>query len=222
MRRGLRSLLACFMGCLLYCLPMGVGAAEKIKLQALFKDKAILMIDGTRRVLSAGEVSPEGVKLLRTDTSAETAEIEIDGEAQIVELGIVNSVPSKPGSAGRSVTLWAEPNGFFHARGSINGIAVTFLVDTGANTVAMNKSTAVRLGVNYINGKPGISSTAGGFVRSYSVKLRSVKVGSILLHNIDASVIDGTHPEGILLGMSFLGRLDMRREGSKMELTQRY
>lgn len=203
------------------CLSLPAAAIEKIKLHALFQGKAIFLIDGERRVLAAGEVSPEGVKLLRTDTTNETAVVEIDGRAQTINLGIVSTAPGSS-DGGKSIVLWAEPNGFFRAYGSINGIAVKFLVDTGASAVAMNRMTADRLGLDYKSGKRGVASTAGGYVGAYSVRLDRVKVGSITLHNVDASVIDGTHPEEVLLGMSFLGRLDMRREGAKMELNRRY
>ncbi len=59
-------------------------------------------------------------------------------------------------------------------------------------------------------------------VPMYSMRLTSVTVGNITLHDIEAGVIEGDHPGDVLLGMSFLGRLDMRRDGDEMELTKRY
>ncbi len=55
-----------------------VAAAADITLFALFKDKAILHVDGTRRVLAIGTDSPEGVKLVSTDTQAEEAVVELN------------------------------------------------------------------------------------------------------------------------------------------------
>lgn len=198
----------------------GVGAASKLSLQALFKDRAIIVIDGARRVLKTGDISPEGVKLVETDTREETATVAIDGESQVLHLGVVAAATS---GGGRSqVTLYAGGGGHFVADGFINDVPVRFLVDTGATSIAMNSRVADRLGIDYKRtGKQGVSQTASGFVRMYSVKLGKVQVGEITMHNVDAGVIEGNFPTETLLGMSFLGQLDMKREGEKLELKQR-
>ena len=204
---------------LLAVLP-AVAGAEDITLFALFKDKAILQVDGTRRVLATGAESPEGVKLVSTDTQAEEAVVELKGKRETLRLGVV--VSAFKSAARESVTLFADTNGFFHAEGSINGASVTFLVDTGANTIAINSATAKRAGINYTKGRPGSARTASGYARIYGIKLDTVKVGEIVLRNVEAGVIDGPQPETPLLGMSFLSAFDMKREGNKMELTRRY
>jgi aspartyl protease family protein len=197
-------------------------AAEKIQLFALFKDKAIIKIDGARRVLARGETSPEGVKLLATDTLQEFAEIELDGRRETLKLGAVSAVGFADPKQSGNVTLYAD-RGFFYSDGEINGAAVRFLVDTGANAVALSSQAAERIGLDYKRtGRRGIASTAGGMVPMYSIKLDSVTVGDITLHNVEAGVIEGSHPTDVLLGMSFLGRVDMKRDGDKMELTKRY
>lgn len=196
------------------------AAAEKVSLQALFQDKAIVLVDGTRRVLTVGQASPEGVKLLATDTSAETADIEVDGKRETLKLGVVVSsfAPRGKGSA----TLYPEGNGHYFADGWINGTPVHFMVDTGATVIAMSSSVAQSIGIDYRrNGQRAIASTAAGYVRTYNVKLESVKVGDITLYNVDGSVIEGNDPRVVLLGMSFLGQLDMKRDDEKMELNER-
>ncbi|HEY8553068.1 MAG TPA: TIGR02281 family clan AA aspartic protease [Burkholderiales bacterium] len=210
---------ACFM-LVLALHSLGAGAVESVSLQALFKDKAILLIDGKRRVLAKGAASPEGVRLLATDTAAEEAEVEIDGRREILRLGTV--IGSFAPTGRPSVTLWAGSGGHFHADGTINGLPVRFLVDTGATTIALSGAEASRLGIDYrARGRPSFASTAGGIVRTYALKLERVEVGPIALHDVDAAVIEGPYPREPLLGMSFLGRLDMKREGDRMELTQR-
>jgi aspartyl protease family protein len=204
---------------LLAMLPVLAGAAD-ITLFALFKDKAILQVDGTRRVLTTGTESPEGVKLVSTDTQAEEAVVERNGKRETLRLGVV--VSAFQGAARESVTLFADSSGFFHAEGAINGTAVTFLVDTGANTIAINSATAKRAGIDYTKGQAGTARTASGYARVYGVRLATVKVGEIVLRNVEAGVIDGPQPETPLLGMSFLSALEMKREGGKMELTRRY
>ncbi|GMR04049.1 MAG: TIGR02281 family clan AA aspartic protease [Gammaproteobacteria bacterium] len=208
-------------GILLFLPSPWTDAANKIALHALFKDKAILMIDGTRRVLAKGQTSPEGVKLLDTDTQAEEAEIEFNGKREVLKLGVVIAGFTQPGKG--SATLWAEPNGHYFVEGWVNGVAVRFMVDTGATTIAMNSRVAKRIGLDYKKlGRRSFASTASGIVRTYNLKLNSVKVGGITLYNVDAGVIEGNFPVEVLLGMSFLGRLDIKRDDQKMELIQKY
>jgi aspartyl protease family protein len=204
---------------LLALLPAVCGATD-ISLYALFKDKAILQVDGTRRVLTTGAESPEGVKLVSTDTQNDEAVVEVKGKRETLRLGVV--ISAFQSAARESVTLYADSNGFFHAAGSMNGAAVTFLVDTGANTIALNSATAKRVGIDYTKGRAGTARTASGYTRMYGVKLDTVKIGEIVLRNVEAGVIDGPQPETPLLGMSFLSALEMKREGNKMELTRRY
>jgi aspartyl protease family protein len=204
---------------LLAALP-AVAAAADITLFALFKDKAILQVDGARRVLAIGAESPEGVKLVSTDTQDEVAVVELNGKRETLRLGVV--VSAFQSAARESVTLFADTGGSFHAPGSINGAAVTFLVDTGASTIAINSATARRAGIDFTKGRAGTARTASGYVHIYAIKLDTVKVGQIVLRNVEAGVIDGQQPETPLLGMSFLNALDMKRDGNKMELTRRY
>lgn len=191
-------------------------AFERIAVLALFKDKAILQIDGARRVLAKGEVSPEGVKLVAADT--EQAIIEHGGKRETLALGVIAG-SFKGGDKG-SVTLYAN-GAFFYADGNINNQAVRFLVDTGANTVALNSALAERLKIDYKRGQRGMATTASGYVPVYGIKLQSVRIGDIEIFNVDAGVIEGPEPATPLLGMSFLGGLEMRREGDRMELRQR-
>lgn len=196
-------------------------ADEGITLQALFTNKAIVLIDGKRRVLAAGETSPEGVKLVSTDTEQENAVVEIGGKPQTLHLGV--QIASFTSVAKGSVTLYPGRGGHYFADGLINGRSVHFMVDTGATTVAMGASTAADLGIDFRNsGKRSFGSTAGGIVRSYDVRLDKVQIGDIVQYNVAASVIEGAGPPDVLLGMSFLKSCDIKREGDKLELTQRY
>ncbi len=202
-------------------LAMNVAdAVETISLQALFKDKAILVVDGTRRVLKCGDESPEGVKLLTTNTQEEKAEIEIGGKRETIRLGMVTAGFASKDKG--SVTLYAESNGHYFVDGLVNGAPVRFMVDTGATIVGMNSVMADRIGIDYRRqGRPGYVNTAGGTVPTYYVKLYSVTVGNITMYDVDASILEGSSPRETLLGMSFLGHLNMKRDGEKMELTER-
>jgi aspartyl protease family protein len=66
------------------------------------------------------------------------------------------------------------------------------------------------------------SATANGVVPAYKVKLDEVRIGDIVLNNVDALVHAGDNLPIALLGMSFLNRMEMKRDGDKMVLTKRY
>ena len=71
-------------------------------------------------------------------------------------------------------------------------------------------------------GEPGISIVADGRrVPNYRLKLDTVSIGGLTLYNVDATVGEGSVGFG-LLGMSFLSRTEMRREGQNLTLTKRY
>ncbi len=198
----------------------GAAAVSKITVVGLFKDTAIVVIDGTRRLLRSGDTSPEGVTLVSA-TSSE-AVLEIDGERKRYGLG-----GQIGGSYARSeqpkVRIWPTPNHMYLVTGSINGFPVDFIVDTGATLVSLSGREARRLGIDYrVVGTPGHSSTASGIEKIYLVKLDKVRVGDIELRNVQGAVHDGDFPPATLLGMSFLGRLTMRQEGQVLELEKKY
>ena len=196
-----------------------VLAQPQIEVQALFGGKAIVMIDGQRRTLSIGETSPEGVKLV--DADSKRAVLEIDGQVKTYKPGGTISL-SYARPQHHEETVYADDRGMFRSIGTINGRTVRFLLDTGATTVAMNKSQARKLGVDYrMKGERIVVSTASQNVRGYRVKLDSVSLGKIKQKNVEAMIIDGDHPGPILLGMSFLGKLKVEKAGGVMTIRQR-
>jgi aspartyl protease family protein len=126
-----------------------------------------------------------------------------------------------PASDHAQVTLAAGPGGHFVGEGAVNGQAIRFLVDTGATSIALPASFAQRAGIDFRRGEPGLSSTANGLVPVYRVNLDSVRLGAIELQSVEAMVFEAGL-DTALLGMSFLNRLEMRREGDTMTLTRRY
>jgi aspartyl protease family protein len=196
-----------------------VWAVQKVIVQALFPGKVVVMIDDQRRILAIGDTSPEGVKLIAADS--EKATLEIAGERKEYTPGSAISLNFDEPVV-LEEKIYANDRGMFLAVGSINGQSVRFLVDTGATTVAMNKSQAKKLRVRYrIKGEPVTVSTASGFVNSYRVHLKSVTLGKLKRRNVEAIVIDGNHPGPILLGMSFLGGLKIEKSGNVLSLKQR-
>ncbi|MHB1214689.1 MAG: retropepsin-like aspartic protease family protein [Thiobacillus sp.] len=192
--------------------------AASVSVIGLFKDKAIVSIDGGKpRTLSIGQTM-QGVKLLAADS--DSARFDVDGKRRI--LGMGQSFAGGPAPAERqSVSLSADARGHFAAAGSLNGYPVSFLVDTGATSIAINAAEAKRIGLDYKAGQAVGVGTAAGMVPAWRVKFATVKVGSITVNHVDGLVVES----GLnvpLLGMSFLNRMDMRRDGQTMTLIQRY
>ena len=201
-------------------LPMTVSAAQDIYVVGLFKDRAVLMIDGKRRVLSAGKTGPGGVRLI--SASSEAAIIEVDGHRRRLTPELRLSTSFAP-PALAEVRIAPDPLGMYRTDGRINGQPVSFMVDTGATRVAMNANQARRLGIDFRNvGIQSMVSTASGYETVYQVKLKSVRIGAINLLNVDAAVLDGDHPAEVLLGMSFLGRLNMENTDGRLVLRKKF
>ena len=215
---------AAYLGLALLLCPLSSHAAQ-VQVIALTEGKATLVIDRAKpRTLSAGQVSPEGVRLV--SASSEAAVVEIDGKRTTLALGSYYRPPAESsGNAaiGSSVIIPADGQGHYLVSGTINGAAsVRFLVDTGATMVSISAEDARRAGVNYLSGQRGLTQTASGITQVYRVKLDTLKVGDITLYNVDAAVhVGGQLPIG-LLGMSFLNRMEMKRDGTALTLIRRY
>ncbi len=198
----------------LACTPAwGTG----VSVVGLFKDKAIVSIDGGKpRTMSVGQTL-QGVKLLSADSGS--ASFDVAGTRRT--LGMGQSFAGGATDARQSVSLTADARGHFAAAGSVNGYPMTFLVDTGATTIALSAADASRAGIDYQSGQSGLVSTAAGVVPVWRVVINTVKVGGIALNQVDGMVVE----RGLsvpLLGMSFLNRMEMKRDGQTMTLTQRY
>lgn len=217
----MRSVTANITAVLLTFLTLSASAlALEVSVVALFADKAMLSIDkGKPRTLRVGETW-NGVTLVSADSEA--AVISIKGKKQRLKIG-EGAYSTATISTGRSTTtLTADRAGHYFTTGTINGASVRFLVDTGATMVSMSIDDARRAGVNYLAGTRGYSQTANGVAPVYRVKLESVKVGDIALTNVDGLVHESASLPVVLLGMSFLGQLEMRNAGDSLTLTKRY
>ena len=197
-----------------------IGQAAEVSVIGLFPNKAVVVIDGgAPRVLSVGQKPVEGVTLLSTDR--ESATLVIDGQKRTLKIGQHQGGPT-PTSSHQSATLTADPRGHFVADGQINGGSMRFLIDTGATSVSLSSVDAARLGIDYRKGQPGLMGTANGTATAYRVKLDTVRVGDIVVNNVDAAVLEGNPMPFALLGMSFLNRMEMKRVGETMVLIRRF
>lgn len=192
--------------------------AESINVVGLFPGKAVLVIDGkSPKTYSVGHKVTSDIKLISVDNEA--AYFDNNGKRQRIDIGTyINHTPL---TANSSVTLQADDRGHFVTNGQINGHITRMMVDTGASMISLSAADAIRLGIDYKKGQRAYVSTANGTVSAYLVKLNSVKVGDIVLNQVDGLVQETGLPL-TLLGMSFLNRTEMQRNGEQMVLTKRY
>ncbi len=204
---------------LVIAFPVPPVTAAEISVLGLMEGRATISVDKSKpKTLRVGE-SFQGVKLISASTEA--AVVEIEGKRRKVTFGeAVTTGFQETGT--RTVTLVSDGQGHFVTIGAINGASMRFLVDTGATMVSMDAEAARRAGINYLQGERGLSTTANGVTPVYKVKLTSVRLGDITLTNVDGVVHANTSLPVVLLGMSFLGRLDMHRAGDTMTLTRKY
>lgn len=204
---------------LLLALHCGPAAAADVALIGLIGDKAaVFALDGGEpKTVKVGQ-KWRGITLIAVGRGQAT--VEIDGKQRALQIG-QHYRAAAVASDRESVTLSADSRGHFMAEGSVNGQPVSFMVDTGATLIALPAADARRLGIDYLKGARGMVQTAAGPTPAYRVRLDLVKLGDIQLTGVEAIVIE----QGLgvaLLGMSFLNRVEMRRDGQLMMLIRRF
>lgn len=214
-----RALHPACLGAIILAWSLSTGAdAADINVVGLFPNKAVVQIDGgVLQTLSVGQKTAQGVLLVSVERDSAT----FDVEGQRMTLGLGHA-RMKTSTAAAAVMVTADEKGQFVANGAVNGIPIRFTVDTGATLVALPFKEARRLGLDYRKGQVVSMSTANGSAIGYKIKLDTVQLGDVTVNSVDAVIMDGEGLPVALLGMSFLKRMDIKREGEIMTLTKRY
>ena len=204
---------------ILLILSMPVWAAPPVEVTGLFKNQAIVRLHGKNQHLKVGETSPDGITLVSATALAAT--VKYRGETYHLSLTDHVAGSFKETELAR-ISIPADNRGQYRIKGSINGQFVGFLVDTGASVVALSAPQAQALGLNYRSGEKGVVETAQGRTDSYFLILDEVNVGGINIRNVRAAVIDGNFPSEVLLGMTYLRKVELRENNEVMTLTAKY
>ena len=197
----------------------GLYAATDVRIDGLFSDRALVSVDGQRKLLKVGETGPKGVRLLSSDS--QQAVLEVDG--RMVTLGVSGRISSSYSEAqSAEVRLLSGHNGHYMVGGFVNGRPVDFLVDTGASYISMNIHVARRLGVNFRNAPRTKMNTANGVTEAFEVLLDKVTIGAITQYKVKGVVHVGDSPHITLLGNSFLSNVELREEQGAMVMRQKF
>jgi aspartyl protease family protein len=122
------------------------------------------------------------------------------------------------GDAGREVILQRNRQGHYLSNGEINGVKVSFLLDTGATDVSI--PTAIADALQLKRGMQVEANTANGTIPVYLTTLDRIQIGNIILYDVRASINDYMQEDEILLGMSFLKHLEFTQRGDQLILRQ--
>lgn len=204
---------------LLAALPFPPLLARDVTLLGVFPDRALVAVDGQRLVLIAGREGQDAVRLLSTNTLERRAWLEIDGQRRELAVGS-RSPPATRDTVFAEVRIHPDASGALTASGSIDGHAVRFQLDPGAAFILLSHSEAQRIGIVTGQGHLTTVQMPTGRVFGQRVILSRVQVGSVALDHVDAVVLQGDAPRLPVLGMSFLGRVQMREDGSTVLLQQ--
>ena len=115
----------------------------------------------------------------------------------------------------RQIVIPVARDGHFYIEGSINGQAVTFLVDTGASYVSVDADFARRAGLP--DGIPGFFNTANGSVEGRLVRGQYVTADMFRIDSLTVAVMPGRSPIA-LLGQNFLRYFDVRQSAERLVL----
>lgn len=212
---------------LLTLLLLAAGAqAQTVGLAGMLGGRALLIVDGAPpKTVAAGETY-KGVKVV--STQGDVAQVSIGGKQYSLRVG---DAPASVGMgsiaadgsvvSSNKVVLTAGSGGHFTLEGLINGRSVPMVVDTGATFVTLSVEEAQRVGLNYKAGLPSQLSTANGVIPAWRVRLATVRVGDVLVYDVDSMVSSGAMPY-VLLGNSFLSRFQMTRNNDQMVLEKRF
>jgi aspartyl protease family protein len=137
-------------------------------------------------------------------------------DAQLERAAHPNPAEALAAGAGGEVTLRRNRAGHYVAGGEINGTRVTFLLDTGATQVALPPRVASQLGLE--RGPAVRLVTANGTTTGYRTRLAEVRLGPIVVRDVAAVVAEGLEEPVVLLGMSFLQRVEFTQRGDNLIL----
>ena len=200
------------------CLISGSAGAQDVGLAGVMGSKAMLMINGSEPQSVAVGQSLDGVKVV--SVQGDQVVVEIGGRKRPLRVG-QHAIGAAAADGSGKVIMTADNQGHFYTTGTVNGVSVRFLVDTGATMISLGASDARRIGLDFNRGQKGMTQTANGQSAVSKIQLDTVRIGDVTLHNVDA-LIHQTEMPMALLGMSFLNRMEMQRDGSTMTLKKRF
>jgi len=208
--------------CLLICWTsifwMTLANAEGVRVLGMFTGAVIIEIDGKRVLIKEGKTGPRGVKLIKVDGIE--AILRVNGQEQTFTLSSHTPSTSKNGKP-ESITIKRDPDGHYYSVLEIIGKKIGVIIDTGASGISMSELHAKTLGIKYLNGEQVNISTAGGKIKGYRIKIAKVSLQGIEVQNVDVIIHKGSSPTIVLLGMSFLKKVNYSNKENALSISKK-
>jgi aspartyl protease family protein len=193
-------------------LPHCAIADHEILYRGMHSGKAAIKIDGRLQIIGKGKTS-KGVKVLSSKKNEVV--IRVHGTRYRYKKG------SKTGQKLKDVVEIPYDSVYsnYYGEGFINGKRIGFVIDTGATHVGFNTTAAKYLKISLKkSNKTKVSLAGGKVVDGWTTTLRSVQVGDIEINDVSALVIKQKGNAPVLLGMSFLSKLEFSQSKNMMVL----
>ena len=107
---------------------------------------------------------------------------------------------------GKEVRIPMAIDGHFWVEGSLNGMPVKFLVDSGATMTTIGRDTAEAAGVAVSTGRGQVVRTGNGMLRVATGRAGTLSVGPIERSDVGLHIAE--HEDLNVLGMNYLSTLE--------------
>jgi aspartyl protease family protein len=200
-------------------LAMNDNYIQGVKVLGLFKNMAVLNVNDQRLVMHVGDKQHGNMRLLAANS--EKAVFEIKGRRIELSMSDTGAIQTNLPVSGGHMAQLISNGGLYSVTGAVNGQLADFVVDTGASYVTMSPQQAKALRLDFSHGRKIMMNTANGKATAHVFTVKSIRIGGIELHDVDAAVMNNLSSSKILLGMSFLDHVDMKHGPGLMVLRQR-
>jgi len=159
--------------------------------------------------ISAAAIASEVPDILSSLTSQPQQQAQSQSKVQTrPEIARLETPAPARRLTGRKVRIEMNARGQFITTARLNGRGMKVLVDTGATSVAINESTARRIGLRLRRSDFRYNArTANGVTKVALATIDEIQIGRIRIKNVRASIAKDSSLDFVLLGMSFLSQL---------------
>lgn len=120
-------------------------------------------------------------------------------------------------AAGTQIIIYRDNDYHFRIAGSINGVGVTFLIDTGATSIAVPNDIAIAANLPHLSRV--MTETANGSSIGYFTKITKLDIGTIQFNNASAIIVPNMDSDQVLLGMNILQHLNIQQTQDTLIIT---
>lgn len=116
-----------------------------------------------------------------------------------------------------TLVIKQHPSGHYFLNGSINGRALTFVVDTGASSVVLPRTLALSARI-YCKDRI-LMQTANGSTSACTAVVPRLKLGPLLMKDVPAAIVPNLDQP--LLGMNVLRQFRIEQDDGEMRISTR-